>query len=123
MTSKFIHISLFALSFLIVGCGGNSGTSAVIITKPISIKEFDTPPGANPAVSAKMGGAGFEEIASNLGWITAESIKNYGSPESKKGGRFTMSFSEFPASLRTYGKDSNYEIISMMSSLVFESLP
>ena len=122
MTTKFIPILLFTFSFLINGCGGNSAKSSTIVTKPISIKEFDTPPGANPAISAKMGGAGFEEIASSLGWKTAESIKNYGSPESKKGGRFTMSFSEFPASLRTYGKDSNYEIISMMSSLVFESL-
>jgi len=123
MTTKLKRIFLLiTLTFLIIGCGGSGRSSTEIVTKPISIKEFDTPPGANPTVSAKLGGAGFETIAKSLGWETSESIKTYGSPDAKKGGRFTMRFSEFPASIRTYGKDSNYEVISMMSSLVYESL-
>jgi len=110
------------LSLLLTGCGNNNSTSIVIKTKPISIKEFDTPAGANLSVTAEMGGAGFEKIAIGLGWKTGKIKSIYGSSEAKKGGRFIMRFSEFPASLRTYGKDSNYEIISMMSSLVYESL-
>ena len=113
---------LITISIFIISCGGNGDSLPIELrTKPISIKEFDTSPGANPAISAEMGGVGFEKIAASLGWKT-NSPEPDGSPEAKKGGRFTMSFTDFPASLRSYGKDSNYEVISMMSSLVYESL-
>jgi len=118
-----IKIILSWFLVIIISCGGKEKSTPIgLRVKPISIKEFDVPPGADPNISAELGGNGFDEIATNLGWETSSPNRIMGSNDAKKGGRFTTHFTEFPASLRAYGKDSNYEVISLMSSLVYESL-
>jgi microcin C transport system substrate-binding protein len=87
-------------------------------TKPVSIKQFDTPPGADPSVSAEKGGNGFK----GEGWTTNDKYNVIGKKEAVKGGRFNVSFTEFPASLRVYGKDSNFELNIIFGELLYETL-
>ncbi|HCN38476.1 MAG TPA: hypothetical protein DIS94_12280 [Bacteroidetes bacterium] len=114
-------VVLLLLSFTILnGCGGkkdkplktNTGT------EPISIKQFDTPPGADPSVSAEMGGNGF----TGEGWETDSTYNYLGDPNAIKGGSISWSIPDFPASLRQYGKDENSYYTRMMQSMVYESL-
>ncbi|MBC8213622.1 MAG: hypothetical protein ISR90_01980 [Candidatus Marinimicrobia bacterium] len=126
-------------------------------TNAISIKEFDYPDGADTTVSAKEGGAKFDELIDiinqnknnntllkakleiagfeNLvksddyqkkieflsGWETQQ-LESKGSPKAKKGGRLRVRLSEFPASIRVLGKDSNYDVITYITSFMYESL-
>jgi microcin C transport system substrate-binding protein len=62
-----------------------------------------------------------EKLAFLTGWET-KSFPSGGSPEAKKGGRLIMRLSEFPASLRVLGKDSNYQVISFITSFMYETL-
>ena len=113
---------LFFVIFFVFGCGGEGEKIPIALrTKPISVKTFDTPPGADPTVSAEMGGNGFEAIAESLGFETyiPEPEEDEGS---KKGGRFTMRFTEFPATLRPIGKDSASQIVWMLSIFCYETL-
>lgn len=113
---------LFLTLFFVFGCGGGGEKTPIALrTKPISVKTFDTPPGADPTISAEMGGNGFEAIAESLGFETyvPEPEEDEGS---KKGGRFTMRFTEFPATLRPIGKDSASEIVWMLSIFCYETL-
>ena len=118
-TGFFIFI---LYSFTFIGCGGESEKIPIALrTKPISVKKYDTPPGADPSLSAEMGGDGFEVISESLGFETyvPEPEEDEGS---KKGGRFTMRFTEFPATLRPIGKDSASEIVWMLSVFCYETL-
>ncbi|MBC8485081.1 MAG: hypothetical protein H8D45_03465, partial [Bacteroidetes bacterium] len=72
-------------------------------TKPVSIKEFNVPPGADPNVSAELGGDGF----TGEGWETKTDYNLLGTPEAVKGGSVVMSIPDFPSTLRTEGKDAN----------------
>jgi microcin C transport system substrate-binding protein len=118
---KYLAILITSI-FLMIGCGKKSSSTPIELrTKPISIKEFNTPPGADPSVSAEMGGNGFEAIADKLGFETFTPNAD-GDPNAKKGGRFTMRFTEFPATLRPIGKDSASEIVWMLSIFCYEPL-
>ncbi|MEZ4692057.1 MAG: ABC transporter substrate-binding protein, partial [Ignavibacteria bacterium] len=87
-------------------------------TQPISIKKFDTPPGADPSVSAEMGGEGF----TGEGWTTSTDYNYIGDPKAVKGGSITWSIPDFPATLRLYGKDENSYYTRVMQRMVYESL-
>ena len=91
-------------------------------TKPVSIKESDYwGGGANPEVSAEMGGDGFNLIAESLGYGTNE-LKGDGSPDAVKGGRVVMHYSSYPNTLRTEGMESNSQTISFFGSLIYETI-
>ncbi len=112
---------LLAAAVTLLNCGGGGDVPISMRTKPISVMIFDTPPGADPAVSAELGGAGFEEIAESLGFSTNVG-RSFGSPLAKKGGRFVQRFTEFPSTLRLEGKDSNSAVITAIGGLVYETL-
>ncbi len=113
---------LLGATMTLLNCGGGGDKIPISMrTKPISVAVFDTPPGPDPAVSAELGGDGFEDIAESLGFSTNIGV-NYGSPEAKKGGRFMMRFTEFPSTLRLEGKDSNSAVITAIGGLVYETL-
>jgi len=129
------NLGMFLGSFLavasIVGCGGGSdvkdtdskgGAAAAITTED----KFNAPPGADPSVPAEMGGAGFEKIAADSGWQTADispdQFKYIADQNAKKGGSFTMAVTEFPATFRAYGKDENDAITRMIHGMVYEPL-
>lgn len=87
-------------------------------TKPISINKFNTPPGADPNIPAEKGGEGFK----GEGWKTKVEYNVIGKKEAVKGGKFEISFTEFPNSIRIYGKDSNFEFNIIYGELIYESL-
>lgn len=115
----FAFIILLISSLLIVGCSSKKDKQKKQIdTKPISVKQFDTPPGADPSVPADKGGKGF----TGEGWETLTNYNLLGDSTAVKGGNFTMSFPDFPGTLRTVGKDANSYVNSMMESMIYESL-
>ncbi len=115
--SRFINTILtgtltVSLLSLIIGCGGGKKETAV------KAPEISQPVTAGPDVSAEMGGTGF----TGEGWLNNESYEPIGDPSAKEGGSFTMALLEFPATLRTQGKDSNTQFMFMVENLVYESL-
>jgi microcin C transport system substrate-binding protein len=79
---------------------------------------------AQPEVPAELGGPGFEAWAAahpEAGWQTGQATLS-GNPEAVKGGRLRLAMPEFPATLRTVGKDSNSVFLSASAALLYESL-
>ncbi|MBM3326884.1 MAG: ABC transporter substrate-binding protein [Calditrichaeota bacterium] len=114
----FHNLSRFVLLFTVfvftvIGCG--SGERPGI---KVHYEKVDTPPGALPDVPAELGGEGF----TGEGWLTNADYEGIGDPRAVPGGTFTMAIFEFPATLRTIGKDSNSEFIYLIDNLVYESL-
>lgn len=100
------------------GCGKKEKPTAKLDTQPISIKQFDTPPGADPSVSAEQGGNGF----TGEGWTTNTDYNYLGDANAVKGGSISWAIEAFPASLRLYGKDENSYYTRLMQMMVYESL-
>ncbi|PID28227.1 MAG: hypothetical protein CR982_04550 [Candidatus Cloacimonadota bacterium] len=136
-TKLLLILSIVAM--LLVSCGGDSNSSKRVIKSkgksstmkksekfassgPVSVAKHKTAPGADPKVSAEMGGAGFEEIAESLGWETNTDNSSDGSPNAEKGGKFTIALNEFPSNYRTVGRLTNTQVNGLMGSLVYESL-
>ncbi len=90
------------------------------------IEYVNIPSGADPSVSAEDGGNGFEKIAESLGYITSkyskEDLKYFGDSNAKKGGALRDKGTRYPATLRTFGKESNYLENAIIEGLVYESL-
>jgi microcin C transport system substrate-binding protein len=120
MKYRFRHIINFFILILIlsfIGCSDKNRNEPTG-TNPVSIKTIDTPEGADASVSADNGGAGF----TGVGWTTNNNFNTIGKKDAVKGGRFSFGFSIFPATLRIYGKDSNFDINEILGSLLYESL-
>jgi microcin C transport system substrate-binding protein len=121
-----------------IGCGGGSGGTARFDTGPVmqpnegisSIEYwaslgFETqqnPAGALPDVAAEMGGAGFEDVASSLGFVNNENYRSMTDPDAIVGGMLRTSIPEFPATLRSEGKDSNTSFMSLVSGMMYEGM-
>ncbi|MBK9333106.1 MAG: ABC transporter substrate-binding protein [Ignavibacteria bacterium] len=123
MTKKtFVSAFLFLfVSAFLISCGDNDSTKPTtsgMNTQPISIKQFDTPPGADPSVSAEMGGNGF----TGEGWTTSTEYNTIGDPKAVKGGQIIWSIPDFPSTLRSVGKDENSYYTRMAQTLMYESL-
>jgi len=107
------------LTSIFLSCGKSTKPKKQIDTKPVSIKKFDTPPGADPSVPAEQGGEGFK----GEGWQTAVNYNVLGDSNAVKGGSFSMHIPDFPNTLRIEGKDANSYVNNLMKySLVYESL-
>ncbi len=121
--NQIFILLIFAMSLVFWSCGGDGSENVPVAlrTSPVSVKVYDVAPGADPAISAEMGGAGFEEVAADMGF-ESYSPEPEGDENAKKGGRFTMRFIEFPATLRPIGKDSASEIVWMLSVFCYETL-
>ena len=135
-TGTYLHLWAIAaaiiLTFGTIGCGGEGGGSNAVVSTEIqdfaieTKDEFNAPPGADPAISAEQGGAGFEEIAEAQGWqtgsLTEEQIKLVGDPSATKGGEFKFAVADFPATFRAYGKDEQSQVTRMIYNMVYETL-
>ncbi|MFA5405529.1 MAG: ABC transporter substrate-binding protein, partial [Ignavibacteria bacterium] len=120
MKHRTIRIFLFLIIsiFIFSGCGKGEKPKKKFDTKPVSIKQFDTPPGADPSVSAELGGNGFK----GEGWTTNTDYNILGNPKAVKGGSLIMSMRDFPATLRIIGKDFNSYFNVMSEGMMYESL-
>jgi len=136
---KILVFSLVLLSLIIISCSdSNSSSDRKIIKKknvseingtsdmktdgPVSVKRYEVLAGADPEISAEDGGEGFDKIAESLGFSTNDNFNLEGDPKAKKGGAFTMSFSEYPSTFRTDGRLANSYINHMMMLLIYEPL-
>lgn len=111
-------LSAVLFSFLFISGCGKSKPVKIFDTSPVSIKQFNTPPGADPEVSAEAGGAGFK----GDGWETRKDYSVAGNPKAVKGGAFAMSVKDYPPTLRIFGKDNNTEFTSVSKNLLYETL-
>lgn len=122
LRNNLISLTVFIFcTALLISCGGKDSkktTSTGMNTQPISIKQFDTPPGADPSVSAEMGGNGF----TGEGWTTNTNYNVLGDPKAVKGGQINWSIPDFPATLRLLGKDENSYYTRMAQTLMYEPL-
>jgi|WetSurMetagenome_2_1015567.scaffolds.fasta_scaffold14650_2 microcin C transport system substrate-binding protein len=120
MKFKTFSISLILLAFIFSfsSCGKGEKPKKKFDTTPVSIKQFDTPPGADPSVSAELGGKGFK----GEGWQTNTDYNILGNPKAVKGGSLIMSMKDFPATLRIIGKDFNSYFNSMAEEMMYEAL-
>jgi microcin C transport system substrate-binding protein len=118
--SRFIALIVFILvSSMFLSCGKSTKPKKQIDTKPVSIKTFETAPGADPSVPADQGGEGFK----GEGWETAVNYNVPGDSNAIKGGSFAIRIPDFPNTLRTVGKDANSYVNNLMEfGLVYESL-
>lgn len=91
-------------------------------TAPNKVSGLPDDSGADPSVAAIDGGKGFATIADSLGFTTNTSFEVYGDPKAQKGGSISMALVEYPATLRTEGKDSRSQVISIIGGMVYESL-
>ncbi|PID26382.1 MAG: hypothetical protein CR982_10620 [Candidatus Cloacimonadota bacterium] len=129
-------ILLIVISVSLISCGDSSEERRIVKNSkskkadevkissygPVSVKKYNTPEGADPKVSAEMGGDGFEEIAESLGWQTKKDVSIMGSPNAIKGGELNTYFSSYPVTLRTEGKDAGTAQNSEIGGYVYETL-
>ena len=105
--TKNLSICITCILFLLlsVNCGGGEKKQTE------TISNVKTSQGADPSVSAELGGAGFEKIAESLGYetyvISEDELIYFGDPRAKKGGKLKHITSRFPATLRMEGQNSN----------------
>lgn len=113
-----IIVVFLSLSFFIFGCGKKNTDTRILNTSPVTIKIFSTPPGADPTVTAELGGAGF----TGKDWQTNTDYKIHSSPSVVKGGGIKISYGNFPSTMALYGKGSATDLNSLINSLLYESL-
>ncbi len=119
MNKRHIIVVLFVLVLIIsLQACNHSRKKKVFDTKPVSIKTFNTPPGADPDVPAELGGKGF----TGEGWNTKSDYNILGDLKAIKGGRFTISMRDFPITIRTEGKDNNTDANGLIETLLYETL-
>lgn len=113
----FVLIVLIAVSIQFNSCG-RSKTKKIFNTNPVSVKQYNTPPGADITVSAEWGGIGF----TGEGWESGVEYNSIASPDAYKGGSFTIALKDFPITLRMVGKDASLQFNRMSGSLLYEGL-
>lgn len=115
----YFLISVFILlSLTFSSCSKNQKPQKKFDTKPVSIKQFDTPPGADANVTAELGGNGFK----GEGWISNEKYNIIGDTKATKGGSIIFSLNEFPVTLRIVGQNSNNYFRLLIEKVVYETL-
>jgi microcin C transport system substrate-binding protein len=78
----------------------------------------DADSGADPSVSAELGGKGF----TGEGWETNTDFELIGDPRAVKGGQFRDYISDFPGTLRMGGPEWNTSTNYLIGELVYETL-
>ncbi len=120
---------------ILAGCGGGTarfdtgpvmdpeeGISSIEYWKSKGYETQENPAGALPDVSAELGGEGFDAIAVGLGFETNADWKSMADPRGVPGGMLRIPLAEFPATMRSEGKDSNTSFMSLVSGMMYESM-
>ena len=94
MKDKSIKLNKYAIVvsvfLLFYSCSKKENISTLLNTKPVSIKKYDVPSGADSTVSAELGGNGF----TGEGWETNKNYNTIGDNKASKGGRLNLSLRE-----------------------------
>ena len=120
------YIFLILTSILLLGISANCGGGGEKKTESTTIHVKKTK-GADPSVSAKMGGSGFDKIASELGYetyvIQPEEEIFFGDPRAVKGGSINYIHTLFPRTMRIHGQNSSQVLNSeTIANLCYEPL-
>ena len=122
MKDKSIKLNKYAIVvsvfLLFYSCSKKENISTLLNTKPVSIKKYDVPSGADSTVSAELGGNGF----TGEGWETNKNYNTIGDNKAIKGGRLNLSLREYPVTFRIEGQNSTNQFSSIVSTLLHESL-
>jgi microcin C transport system substrate-binding protein len=116
----------------VAACGGGEPTPPAATSAPapsapsapVSLDKNDYPvfpdadAGADPAVSAELGGRGF----TGEGWETNTDYDLIGDPRAVKGGTFREYQLSFPNTLRIDGPEANTALNGMIGAMVYETL-
>jgi microcin C transport system substrate-binding protein len=100
----------------------SEGLNSLEVWAEAGFETMQTPAGALPEVRAEDGGAGFEEQAAAAGWTTREDWPADGDPQAIPGGRLRFHITEYPATLRSEGKDSHTAFQRMVIRACYEAL-
>jgi microcin C transport system substrate-binding protein len=134
--STALRLSALALACsCFVSCGGTSakyetgavmpvheGVDAKAVWQEAGYEIAHTGDGALPSVEADLGGDGFAALAVDQGWQTREDYPRDGSKDALPGGRIRMHITEYPATLRSEGKDAHTAFQQMMIKACYETL-
>lgn len=135
--SRILAIASLLGLGLAVGCGGggsnarydtgpvmepNEGINSLEYWASMGFETQQNPPGALPEVSAEMGGAGFEAIASELGFQNNPNQRSMADPRGVPGGLLRLPIAEYPATMRSEGKDANTTFMALVSGMMYESM-
>lgn len=131
MRTLFGFLVIAATTFLLIACGGGQppqqSTAAATPTQAAAAVSLDknaypvfpnADAGADPSVSAELGGRGF----TGEGWDTNTDYDLIGDPRAVKGGVFRDSMISFPGTLRIEGPESNTQLNYMIAGMVYEGL-
>jgi ABC-type transport system substrate-binding protein len=119
--TKNLSICITCILFLLlsVNCGGGEKKQTE------TISNVKTSQGADPSVSAELGGAGFEKIAESLGYetyvISEDELIYFGDPRAKRAESSNISRRD-SRTLRMEGQNSNYVENSEIQYLCYETL-
>jgi microcin C transport system substrate-binding protein len=100
----------------------SEGVDARELWQKAGYETVETAPGALPDVSAELGGTGFEALAESQGWSTRLDYPLDTDSSALAGGRIRISISEYPATLRSEGKDAHTAFQQMMIEACYETL-
>lgn len=108
-------VALLTVAIFTIGCGGGGSKQKAdqgkaSTTEGIPAEALNVPP--------ELGGPGFV----GEGWQSNDNYEPTGDPNAVVGGTFTTALSEFPATLRNTGKDSNSWFMSLVEGLCYETL-
>ena len=100
----------------------SEGVVAREVWREAGFEVVETPAGAIEGTSAEQGGAGFEGVVAADGWLTRTDYHSDGHPDAVPGGMIRVHISEYPATIRTEGKDTQNVNNSLFRRMQFETL-
>ncbi len=121
-------IALFAASSLLAASCGDTSDKSQHQANSDATTEVSLTIVEPSEVKAELGGAGFEDIASELGFSTnsvaTDKLHLYGSSEAKTGGSITSITTRFPLTMRPglFGQNTTYTENDMISKLCYQYL-
>lgn len=100
----------------------DAGPEPSSVVWPVDQAKLDALKADLAKIPAEQGGQGFEQVAEKDGWKTKTDFEFYGDPDAKKGGSITFDLQEFPTTYRSIGKDARFQVISIITGLMYETL-
>jgi len=130
ISRRWALLLVLLLTWGLASCGGGSssdkstptGTTASNNNASLNKNEYpvfpDPDAGADPSVSAELGGKGFK----GEGWETNTDFDFIGDPRAVKGGVYRDATLDFPGTLRMYGPEANTSTNYAIMSMTYETL-
>ena len=110
----------FLTDFFSVNTGPGYRQTAIPVTENVKVAEkTQSDVGFLASILSKEKRA---EILASIEWETNTNYELVGDPAAIKGGKLRMAASNFPATIRTTGKDSSDTQVAMMEALVYQPL-